>query len=44
VTVKPLKDIVPNQAYEVIKMDVQGAELEIMEGSLDLFKKQSLYN
>jgi len=39
VTVKPLKDIVPNQTYEVIKMDVQGAELEIIEGSLDLFKQ-----
>lgn len=39
VMVKPLQDIVPKQSYEVIKMDVQGAELEIIEGSLDLFKQ-----
>jgi len=36
--VKPLKDIVPNQTYDLIKMDVQGAELEIIEGSLELFQ------
>jgi len=39
VMVKPLKDIVPDQIYDLIKMDVQGAELEIMEGSLELFQK-----
>ena len=39
VLVKPLKDIVPEQTYELIKMDVQGAELEIIEGSLQLFQK-----
>ena len=39
VMVRPLQDIVPKQSYEVIKMDVQGAELEIIEGSLDLFKQ-----
>lgn len=38
VTVKPLQDIVPNQTYDLIKMDVQGAELEIIEGSLQLFQ------
>ena len=39
VMVKPLRDIVPDQIYDLIKMDVQGAELEIMEGSLELFQK-----
>ena len=39
IMVKPLKDIVPNQTYDLIKMDVQGAELEIIEGSLPLFTK-----
>ena len=39
IMVKPLKDIVPNQTYDLIKMDVQGAELEIIEGSLELFQK-----
>ena len=39
IMVKPLKDIVPDQIYDLIKMDVQGAELEIMEGSLELFQK-----
>jgi FkbM family methyltransferase len=39
ITTKPLQDIVPDQTYELIKMDVQGAELEIIEGSLKLFKK-----
>jgi FkbM family methyltransferase len=39
ITTKPLQDIVPDQTYELIKMDVQGAELEIIEGSLELFQK-----
>jgi len=39
VMTKPLKYIVPDQSYDVIKMDVQGAELEIIEGSMDLFQK-----
>lgn len=39
IMVKPLKDIVPDQTYDLIKMDVQGAELEIIEGSLELFQK-----
>ena len=39
IMVKPLKDIVPDQTYDLIKMDVQGAELEIIEGSLPLFTK-----
>jgi FkbM family methyltransferase len=39
ITTKPLQDIVPDQTYELIKMDVQGAELEIIEGSLKLFQK-----
>lgn len=34
---KRLTDVVPQQQYDYIKMDVQGAELEIIEGSLDLF-------
>ena len=33
----PLKDLVPNQKYDYIKMDIQGAELEVIEGSLSLF-------
>jgi hypothetical protein len=36
---KQLMDIIPFQNYDYIKMDVQGAELEIMEGSLPLFTK-----
>lgn len=36
---KRLIDVVPQQTYDFIKMDVQGAELEIIEGSLDLFLK-----
>ena len=32
-----LKDVLPETNYDYIKMDVQGAELEIIEGSLDLF-------
>ena len=39
ITTKPLQDIVTDQTYELIKMDVQGAELEIIEGSLKLFQK-----
>jgi len=39
IPVKKLSDVVPNQKYDLIKLDVQGAELEIIEGSLDLFKK-----
>ena len=42
ITTKPLQDIVPDQTYELIKMDVQGAELEIIEGSLKLFQKTNL--
>lgn len=33
----PLKDLVPDQKYDFIKMDIQGAELEVIEGSLSLF-------
>jgi hypothetical protein len=33
----PLKDLVPDQKYDYIKMDIQGAELEVIEGSLSLF-------
>jgi FkbM family methyltransferase len=44
ITTKPLQDIVPDQTYELIKMDVQGAELEIIEGSLKLFQKLNLFN
>jgi FkbM family methyltransferase len=36
---KKLIDIIPFQNYDYIKMDVQGAELEIIEGSLPLFTK-----
>jgi FkbM family methyltransferase len=36
---KKLMDIIPFQNYDYIKMDVQGAELEIIEGSLPLFTK-----
>ena len=39
IPVKKLSDVVPDQNYDLIKLDVQGAELEIIEGSLDLFKK-----
>jgi FkbM family methyltransferase len=39
VLTEPLKHILPDIVYDYIKMDVQGAELEIVEGSLDLFKK-----
>jgi FkbM family methyltransferase len=39
IPVKKLSDVVPDQKYDLIKLDVQGAELEIIEGSLDLFKK-----
>jgi len=37
---KKLSDILPKEVtMDYIKMDVQGAELEIIEGSLDLFEK-----
>jgi FkbM family methyltransferase len=37
---KRLIDVVPSDVtFDFIKMDVQGAELEIIEGSLDLFLK-----
>jgi len=39
IPVKKLSNVVPDQKYDLIKLDVQGAELEIIEGSLDLFKK-----
>jgi len=39
IPVKKLSDVVPDQKYDLIKLDVQGAELEIINGSLDLFKK-----
>lgn len=39
VKVKPLSALLPNKKYDVIKMDVQGAELEIIDGSFDLFSK-----
>ena len=39
VITKKLIDVVPNIKYDWIKMDVQGAECEIIEGSLPLFKK-----
>jgi len=34
-----LSTILPNKHYDLIKMDVQGAELEVIEGSLELFQK-----
>ena len=34
-----LSDVLPNKVYDVIKLDLQGAELEVIEGSLDLFEK-----
>ena len=39
VFVQTLSNVVPAQIYEYIKMDVQGAELEIIEGSLEMFRK-----
>ena len=39
VVTEPLQNILPDTNYDYIKMDVQGAELEIIEGSLNLFKK-----
>lgn len=39
VQVKPLSKILPEQPYDYIKMDVQGAELEIIDGSFSLFEK-----
>ena len=39
ITAKPLSALLPDQKYDVIKMDVQGAELEIIDGSFDLFSK-----
>ena len=35
---KRLSDVVPKQTYDVIKLDIQGAELEVIEGSLELFQ------
>ena len=34
-----LSEVLPDEHYDLIKMDVQGAELEIIEGSLELFQK-----
>ena len=34
---QPLIDLVPEQRYDYIKMDIQGAELEVIEGSLKIF-------
>lgn len=39
VKVKQLINVVPNINYDLIKLDIQGAELEVIEGSLPLFKK-----
>jgi FkbM family methyltransferase len=39
INTQKLKDVVPDQTYDVIKLDIQGAELEVIEGSLDLFSK-----
>jgi FkbM family methyltransferase len=39
IQVKKLSNVIPDQNYDVIKLDLQGAELEVIEGSLDLFEK-----
>ena len=38
VQTKALKDIVPNEKFDYIKIDVQGEELDIIRGSLELFQ------
>jgi len=37
--VKKLINVVPDIKYDLIKLDLQGAELEVIEGSLHLFEK-----
>ena len=39
ISIKPLHQVVPDIIYDIIKIDVQGAELDVIGGSLDLFKK-----
>ena len=39
VTTQRLCDVVPDQPYDLIKMDLQGAEIEVIDGSLELFLK-----
>ena len=39
IQVKKLSNVLPDQNYDLIKLDLQGAELEVIEGSLDLFEK-----
>lgn len=39
VQVKQLTNVVPDLKYDLIKLDLQGAELEVIEGSLPLFQK-----
>ena len=38
VKTQKLSTILPNKIYDVIKLDLQGAELEVIEGSLELFQ------
>ena len=40
-TTQLLSEVVPVKDYDLIKMDVQGSELDIIKGSLDLIKRSN---